>query len=192
MGVYSLTRSGINNWVKYSSMLAGNQPAVSDYELISTTVVSSPVASVTFNIPESATWAYKHLQIRMSAVPGADMNVYMRLNGDSGANYSYHGMQGYVTGINSFSVVSTTQMFVGYTSAGSTFPSVAVIDLLDPFSSSKNKTMRALFGSIQSSNSRIMLMSSAWYNTAAITSISILQNAANWGTGSRFSLYGLR
>jgi hypothetical protein len=38
----------------------------------------------------------------------------------------------------------------------------------------------------------VMLLSSAWYSTSAITSLTILPSSSNIVAGSRFSLYGLR
>lgn len=165
--------------------------SVPAYELISTTVLGSAQAQVDFTV-SSYSATYKHLQLRIVGVPVADRNVLMRLNSDTGANYSYHGLEGNGSTAGSFGNASQTSMFVGYTPAGSTNPSAAVIDLLDPYSTSKNKTMRSLFGSQQSSGNRIQLMSSAWYNTSSVTTISLLQNAGNWAIGSRFSLYGIR
>jgi hypothetical protein len=67
-----------------------------------------------------------------------------------------------------------------------------VIDILDPFNTSKNTTVRILTG-LNASASKISLMSGAWYDTASLTSIQIfVGNSENILAGSRFSLYGIR
>ncbi len=194
MAVGSLKRSSIAAYTKYDSMLAGNAftPTTFDYEHLGTTVLSSSQASVTFTLPSNAATEYKHLQLRIAAVPTADTLMQIRFNGDTAANYSYHGLQGYGTGIDSFSGVSQTAGWLGYSPVGSTFPSVAILDLLDPFNDTKYKTTRSLYGSTQSGGNRIMLMSSSWRSTATVTSVTILTNTGNYLTGSRFSIYGVK
>ncbi len=168
------------------------------YELISTTVLGSSQASVTFS--SLNTGVYKHLQIRMttrsSTTYGDD--VILRFNADSGSNYSHHLLVGNGSAVNSYN--GTTQTFIkgGYTAASDQTASAfgaGVIDILDPFSTTKNKTTRNLTGAPLSggSGSQVQLWSGAWYSTSAVTSITLTSYAAaNFLTGSRFSLYGLR
>jgi hypothetical protein len=61
---------------------------------------------------------------------------------------------------------------------------------LDFSNTSKNKTIRALTGGIDTETD-INLTSGAWYSTAAVTSITFAL-ATNYNAGSRFSLYGVK
>lgn len=169
------------------------------YELISTTVLGSDTASVTFS--SLNTGVYKHLQLRItgrSTVAGNTDNVAFRFNADSGSNYVTHYLLGDGTSASSGAFTSQPYMYLP-----SNFPAAsaqtnsfggAVVDLLDAFSTTKNKTMRALngyHGTPDNLYGRISLTSGAWLSTSAITSIAIT-NSANFKTGSRFSIYGLR
>jgi hypothetical protein len=69
--------------------------------------------------------------------------------------------------------------------------SAGFTDVLDPYSTTKNKTIRSLNGNID--QSFIFLWSGLWMDTSSLTSITLSsQNAANFVSGSRFSLYGIR
>ena len=67
-----------------------------------------------------------------------------------------------------------------------------VYDILDPYSTTKNKTTR-LFGGrgFVTGDHKIVLASGLWRNTASVTSIDLVAND-NFVTGSRFSLYGIK
>jgi hypothetical protein len=172
------------------------------YELISTTVLGSDTASVTFSGLGTSAAAYKHLQIRYAArstsISNAD-NIAIRFNSDSGSNYSYHALYGADTS-SALSMGGSSQTYAFLPSAGVASNSSAnvfgpgIIDVLDFASTTKNKTIRALagFNGTASANySRISLSSNVWLSTSAITSIT-LSNSVLLTSGSRFSLYGLR
>jgi len=66
-----------------------------------------------------------------------------------------------------------------------------VLDILDAYSTTKNKTIRSLSGMTGGANN-LQLYSGLWNNTAAISSLNIFPGATNFVAGSRFSLYGIR
>ena len=67
-----------------------------------------------------------------------------------------------------------------------------VTDILDPFETTKNKTVRSLNG-MNAAWSSVELRSGAWLSTTAVSSIVIKPLVgSNLVTGSRFSLYGLK
>lgn len=172
-------------------LAASGAASVGSYELITSTVLSSSAASVTFSNLGTAAAAYKHLQIRMVVLNSANSTL-VRYNSDStNGNYRSHGLYG-VSG-------SVTSEDVAWARAGglvaspegfsTSDPNAAILDVLD-WQGSKNKTGRTLSGR---GSGAIMLASHVWLSTAAITSIQLLSNGANpYLTGSRFSLYGLR
>jgi hypothetical protein len=172
--------------------------ALSDYELISTNILGSTTADVTFDVSSFAS-TYKHLQIRMvargsGAITGA-YDLLIRFNGNTGSNYSGHNLRGTGSAVQSNAITSATSIlnestFVGNNEAANIFGS-AVIDILDPFSTTKNTTTRSL-GGFTGSSSRLYLGSGAFYSTDAITSVNIRPGGGSILAGSRFSIYGIK
>jgi hypothetical protein len=168
------------------------------YELISSEILGSAQPSVTFSSLGNYSSTYKHLQIRYvarSTSGGADESIRFRLNGDSGSNYTLHQLLG--TGSTVISTSSTSQtgtsvgIIAGGTAAANTF-GLGIVDIIDPYSTTKNTTIRALTGLPNASN-LISLRSGLHISTSAVSSIEITAaSAANLATGSRFSLYGIR
>jgi len=177
----------------FNSFSAGGGGAAADYELISTTVLGSSAASVTFSGLGTSAAAYKHLQIRAVALRTGNEWAGMQFNGDTtGSNYYFnHRLEG-----NGSSAASGAQATVAGFSGSSwlyqfgTTPNAIITDIFDFGSSTKNKTIRTISGN---SAGRVALDSSLWMSTSAITSITLKNiDSANWSTGSRFSLYGLK
>ena len=172
-------------------------PNQTDFELIGTITLSASQSSVTFTgLPSE----YKHLQLRAatrSDLAGTVQDVYLRFNGDATAsNYYYHGLYGTGSAVGSESSQSPTGarfMQSPGTSAASGLFYTAICDILDPFSTTKNKTIRTFSGSADSNNWRNWLVSNSWFSTAAVTSITLVtNNGSNFVSGTRFSIYGAR
>lgn len=187
-----------------AALMGGATAAVAtDYESIQTvTVGAGGSSSIDFtSIPST----YSHLQIRMisrntAAGVAGTLDNWLRFNSDSGSNYSFHILQG--DGAAAAAGAGTTQTRVrmpnqspGASSTANTF-GAAVIDILDYTSTNKNKTVRALYGAndnTTNSEYRVFLLSGLWYATpAAITSITILPETANFAQYSSFALYGIK
>jgi hypothetical protein len=171
----------------------------SDFELIASEILSSTQASITFSNLGDYSSTYKHLQIRMVARSNrSSVQAFprIRLNGDTGANYAQHSLLGSGTNVQSDGATSLTQGFLGLaTGANATASAFApiVADILDPFSASKNTTIRSFCGTNEpSGNAQVRLVSTAHFSTASITSINIFDDANSWLAGSRFSLYGIK
>jgi hypothetical protein len=176
-------------------------PFTSDYELISTQILGTSAASVTFTGLGSFSSTYRHLQIRFVAKSSAtgDANgdpVRVRLNGVTTSTYFLHGLFGDGANVGSFSGTSQSSMRASRISSSfsgtnaSSFGGV-VMDIVDSYSSTKNKTIRAI-GGHNSVNSWPELSSGLFPSTASITSIELFGESGNLLTGSRFSLYGIR
>jgi hypothetical protein len=171
-----------------------------DYELISTTILGSNAASVTFSNLGDYSSIYKHLQIRFTgkvskAESGQELAI--RVNGISTNSYSWHFMRGSGASVTSTNGTTTNGMFLGqFTADNATASSYGggVIDLLDPYSTSKNKTFRGFSGVASANITRSTLYSGLFQSTDAVDSIAIFsQNFSdNMIAGSRFSLYGIR
>jgi len=169
--------------------------AVGDFELIETQILGSNQASITFSNLGNFSSTYKHLQIR-AASKSNHAAVWevgrISVNGDFAGNYSAHNLFGSGSSVGSNADVNGSSGY--FSTSGATTANdfgAQVIDFLDAYSSTKNKTFRALSGSIASSE--IRLSSGAWRNTTGITSITLWTLAGTaWLTGSRFSIYGIR
>jgi hypothetical protein len=143
---------------------------------------------------------YKHLQIRYNArcASGAITDHYIKLNNDSGSNYSRHWMFALDSGGPYTSQASTTTPpSMGYVQGYDTNPTTgAIIDILDYQSTSKNKTIKYITGGDEQSTSSqgaMVIGSALWMNnTNAINQIDITLASSNFSTSSTFSLYGIK
>jgi hypothetical protein len=174
---------------------AGAGGAAGTYELIETYVLGSNQASVTFSNLGNYSSTYKHLQIRAVSKSNhaATWEVgRISLNGDFAGNYSSHQVYGTGSSVGSNGEANGSSGYFSTSGANTSNDfGAAVIDLLDPYSTTKNKTFRQLSGSIAASE--IRLSGAAWRNTTGITSITIWTfGGTAWLTGSRFSIYGIR
>lgn len=196
MAVKSLTRSGVSNFVDYSSsMNAGYTGA--DFELIQTVFVNNPISSVAFDLSSLASMGYKHLQIRAVVRDNrsgfAGSNCYLRIN-NAGALYSHHSLYGTGSSTGGGAATSTSQIYLadiaGGGATGDAF-SCFIVDVLDFSSAVKNKTVRT-FGGTNAGYNWVTLSSGQWLSTNPATSITILDLLGSFIVGSRFSLYGVR
>jgi hypothetical protein len=182
--------------IPFGTLAASGAAPAGAYELISTTVLGSTESSVTFSSLGDYASTYKHLQIRAVTRSSGSVSesVYFRFNGDTGSNYSWHGLNGSGSGASSFGYPDFSLMGLSL-QPGSNSPSnsfaFCTIDILDAYSTTKNKTARSLAG-FTGANNFIRLYSSSWRNTSALTSITILPEASSFATGSRFSIYGIK
>jgi hypothetical protein len=176
-----------------ASSIVGFDPA---YDLISTTVLQSNTGPVVFNNLGIYASTYKHLQVRMvTRSPHAGASILsMQLNGDTASNYSWHWLYGNGSSVQSGATSNASEILVrDIPSANETANAfgATVLDILDPYSTTKNKTTRALHGSAVSGAQFVTFSSGAWRNTASLTQISF-SAYAGFVAGSRFSLYGIR
>ena len=167
------------------------------YTLISSNVLSSSAASVTFSaIPAT----YTDLVVKMSlraenSNPGGD-RIKVVLNGSSSSIYSMTNMVGFGSGgYGSATLSSQTYLTLRYTNeAGMTANAFGSAELYIPsYTTSQNKPMGGI--SVQETNNASANMSATaglFSSTSAITSIQFLPYSGNWDIGSTFYLYGLK
>jgi hypothetical protein len=167
-----------------------------DYELISTTVLTGTEATVTFSNLGDYSSTYKHLQIRIVARTdrSGESNDFalLRINGDTGSNYRSHFLYGNGSSVFAGDSASTGILafrLAAATSTANTFGAI-VLDILDPYSTTKNKTVRYLGGS--TSLAEIHIGSGARFNTETTNTISLTGGVGSFISGSRFSLYGIK
>lgn len=177
------------------ALSVGAPIATGSYDSITSVLVGSGgAANITFT--DGGAWSgYKHLQIRLFVRPTSSSNgpVFLQLNNDTGSNYTRHSLRGDGSTVYASGSTSQTSMyFNGFNvySAGTDYPTVAIIDILDFASTSKYKTIRTLAGLNNNGSGEIGIYSGLWLNTNAITSIKLFDNV-NYGQYTRAALYGI-
>ena len=180
----------------FSAAGAGGGVALSDYEFIESTILTGTQSSFTFSSLGTYSSTYKHLQIRAvvrSDRANTDDTLLVRVNGDTGTNYRFHLLLADGSGV--FSTGNTdNKMELGRTAGGSNASGiygVNVLDVLDAYSTTKNKTFRASAGLNRASSPYVFLNSGARFNTEAISSITLFP-IGSFVSGSRFSIYGIK
>ena len=180
------------------SLLAGNAAYIpTNFESIAT-ATGAGTSSITFSsIPST----YQYLQLRWIARTGTtgdvSLSLNVRLNGDTGANYTRHLLYGDASGsVIASGGASETSMQVRASarrnSSSANTMGVAIMDIHDYSSTTKNKTMRSFSGNDDSDGTgEVALCSGLWLNTSAVNSITIF-SADNFLTSSVFSLYGIK
>jgi hypothetical protein len=173
--------------------------ASSSFESIQTVTGTGSSGVITFSsIPST----YKSLQIRyMSKDTNANngiLNPKIQFNSDTGNNYAYHELRGNGTSTDANAGYSYSGVLIMGSSlresSASSIMGVALVDILDYASTTKNKTVRYIGGTDTNGavDQRISLGSGLWINTDAVTSISIEAGVNNFTTTSTFALYGIK
>ena len=176
------------------------------FDLLQTTVLGGNTNSVSFNnLNSTYGTTYQHLQIRFTFRPtNTDTSLLARMNDDTnGANYNGVWMESAGSGVGQSTRTDTNSLIFFYPQdfsnsvAGAFY--VGILDILDPFETSKNTTIRCFLGST-GTNPKVGLSTGGWFNTAALTSFGLsvgTGNPAPWQgsnftANSRFSLYGIK
>lgn len=166
------------------------------YELIETITLGSNAESVTFSdIPQTFTDLKVVMSARTTDTSGDGYGVpIVRINNDSGANYSGRRIRATGSGV-SAAVTPTTFLYTGiWTGAYATANSFTNSEFYIPnYTGSTYKSCSATSATESNTTlSYIELTASMWLNTAAITSIAIIGYNTIMVTNSSFSLYGIK
>jgi hypothetical protein len=172
------------------SAAAGGVAFESDYDLLQTQILGSNQASVTFGSLGTYSSTYKHLQMRIVHSNTVSINWNLiQVNGDTtSSNYFSHELRGNGSNVNSYFNNASAHLYyeIGGLGWGS-----SVMDILDPYSTTKNKTFRTLTGTVGADG--VQLTSSAYGSTTAISSLVFsCAGSSLFASGSRFSLYGIK
>lgn len=172
-------------------------PAQSTYDCIATQTLGSNTGTITFSsIPQTYTDLVLVAYTRDAGTNSSPFvsPMAMRLNSDSGSNYSNTHMYG--NGSSMFSSRETNSNFptVGQlvtSSAGANIFGMQHIHFLGYSNTSRQKTI--LTRSAADSNGQGWSWQSVayWRNTAGINTILLSGGIGGFATGSQFSLYGI-
>jgi hypothetical protein len=154
--------------------------ATKTYEPISTYTVGSPQASYTMSsIP--ATYTDLVLIIQATTISA---NYNLRLNGDTGSNYSYTSLWGNGSSAASYRSTNNTVIGLTYTSSGVPMSKIQIQNYAN--TTTYKTVLNRQDDSVNATGAAVGL----WRNTAAINSITIV-STGNLPTGSTFTLYGV-
>lgn len=184
---------------RFSILAANPSVTATSFESISTVVVAAGgAANISFtSIPAT----YQHLQIRVSDKSTNTSGLYgatvMRFNGDSGTNYSTHGIYGTGGSVGPSSSTSDTGIYTSWiidsATARANMFSAGVIDIIDYANTAKNKTVHIINGLQDNvSQTPVGVRSGMWMNTSAVTSITLAPLSGNFAQFTTASLYGIK
>lgn len=194
-----------NGWVRvagaWKQFFTSSQPALVHLQ---TVTLSSPTNAVEFtNLVSQYASTYQHLQLRYvtrqnEAGNGRNESGGLRFNGVTSNSYSWHTIvadEG--SGVRNFGAANNSYMLVWVVSPNglNSAYGVGVIDILDPFETSKNKTIRVTDAATNTSNNYgryVGVTSGAFYSTNQVSSIRFFLGVNNFAPGSRFSLFGVK
>jgi hypothetical protein len=174
----------------YSSASNSVTPVVptSFYSIASATGTGSSGVITFSSIPSG----YSHLQIRMFTLNASATYNYLQFNGDTGSNYSYHQIYGDGSSVSAQGGASNSVIYIQQLPSSTTYPTVAIVDILDYANTNKYKTVRSLSGVDTNGGGYIYYRSGSWQNTAAVTSLTFTASAGSYTTSSVFALYGVK
>lgn len=155
-------------------------------------MLGSAQASVEFS---SIPGTYKDLVLEACGTTSSDgMILLMRLNGDTGTNYSMTALSGNGTTARSDRDSNRGWMYLNYSVGWSSSQiSTSIVQFMSYANTNVNKTVLARGGNANgSTNPGTDAIVGLWRSTSAITSVNVYPNAsANFNTGSTFRLWGV-
>jgi hypothetical protein len=188
---------GANPSIQVSTLLTGSLSTPSakqafldeDYELISTSLVSSSTPSITFSsIPQT----YKHLRFIGLLSTGAETDYYMSFNSDeTNSNYRFTALN---YNASTRVVTNGDTRFFAYdnTDNANAFCSIDSW-IIDYTRTDWYKQVLSESGWFQSTPRATTYRNSlVWENNSAISSVKISPSSGNLKSGCRLSLYGLK
>jgi hypothetical protein len=170
----------------------GGAGAPADFELIATAAGTGASRVIDFT---GISAIYKHLQIRYTVKnDGANVDMAITLNGITTSSYARHSVASDASSVTSTNASSATSILLTSGSASNLTANSfagAIIDIADYTNTSKNTTLKVLYGRVEGT-SRIALLTGFLNSTALINQVTLTGSGGNFTTASRFSLYGIK
>lgn len=155
------------------------------YTVLDSQVLATSAASVTFS---SIPGGYKDLVLIVETKGLALIDIRLRLNGDTGANYSYVFAYGSGSSAASGSFSGDTKMsldFISYATA--TNAHLSETQIMDYSATNKHKSVL----SRGNSGAGTDMAAQRWASTAAVTSVNVFPSSSSFAAGSTFRLLGV-
>lgn len=142
---------------------------------------------------------YRNLQLMImgrGTQAATSVAYYLRMNGDSGANYDVERVGGFASTVNATGLAAQTQLQVGYLSGNSApagAASQASIFIYDYARAVWQKAVTSTSGlkSVTTTSNEQHNFAGWWRNTAVITQLTLHCAAGNFVEGTVATLYGL-
>ena len=161
--------------------------AGSTYTPIATTTLGTAASSVTFS---SISGSYTDIRLVANIKGSASSYPTIRLNGDSGSNYSDTELSGNGTAASSGRNASTTVMYFTRSAVWTT-SDFSFNVLTDFMNYSNTTTYKTVLSRANAAGSATDAVVSLWRSTSAITSIVISATSGTMAVDSTFTLYGI-
>lgn len=154
------------------------------YEPIATTTLGSAAATVTFS---SISGSYTDLVLVDKAF-GVASHYFVRVNSDTGSNYSVIVLLGVDGQVVADQATSQTSGQISRSAASSNSP-MGITHFMNYSNATTYKTILSR-GNV--GNSIVIQYVNSWRSNSAITSIELRPASGNFDTGSTFTLYGIK
>lgn len=163
-------------------------PLPSTMTPIATQTLTADAASVTFS---SLPQGYTDLMLVINSKGSVTNYPAIRVNGDTGTNYSRTYLTGNGTAASSGRDTTISLAYINANSGNDTsnFNYVGTAHFMNY---SNTTTYKTFLGRSSNAGSGADATVNLWRSTAAITSITALLNTGNYSTGSIFTLYGIK
>lgn len=165
-------------------------PDTSTEVAIATTTLGSAASSITFS---SISSAYTDLRLVVVGQAATGFSMYVRLNNDSSAVYSYTKISGNGSSASSARRANTAQFWLGIDNGIPTSNwALAQIDLFN-YTGSNYKTVLTNWSADQNGSGETEQAVQLWRSTSAINRIDIscAAGSANLSAGTTATLYGI-
>jgi len=162
-------------------------PASNTYESISSVTLSNNSTTVTFgSIPQTYT---DLVLVIVAKITSGGLDMFVKINSDSGSNYSYTQLYG--TGTSALSARASSQS-IGI--AGAVYASNDGVVINQFMNYSNTTTNKTWLTRINVAAATVSLITNLWRSTAAISSLELSSGnpAGTFTSGSTFSLYGIK
>ena len=166
------------------------------YTLISSNVLASSAASVTFSaIPATYTDLVIRLSARTTESAGADPSgISYTFNSDTSSNYSRRNVQGSGSAASSTGYANQTYLRGSYANgAGNTSNTFSSVEIYIPSYLSTSSRPISVFGAQENNTTAayIEAIAELYRGSSAISSIKLEADASSFVSGSSFYLYGI-
>ena len=166
--------------------------AAGAFESIASASGTGSSAVITFSSLGSG---YKDLQLRgLFLASSAGGSVELTFNGTTGTSYARHYIRGDGASVSAAGVASTNIAANMFPNGmyNTSVPCVAIIDILDAFSTTKNKIVRILEGQDNNGSGMMVIESGLFMSTSALSSITLTSSLGNFTTSTQVALYGIK
>jgi hypothetical protein len=161
----------------------------STYEPIATTTLGTAAATITFSsIPST----YTDLVLVGSIIGSAGNDCHMRVNGDSGTNYSNTFLFGSGSSVISSAVTNSSIIYGNVTSMDAGEVNTMLVNFQNYSNTTTNKTVLVRYNST-TTGKYVTASVAMWRSTSAINSITVTTNATgNFAIGTTVTIYGIK